>query len=69
MLYPQNGDRIVALDYVTSFHPVCRFPGLAMEAILSNSTRKLLWSEINKMLFAGLKNKFIASFITIFGAL
>ena len=22
MLYPQNGDRIVAIDYVTSFHPV-----------------------------------------------
>jgi len=22
MLYPQNGDRIVAVDFVTSFHPV-----------------------------------------------
>ena len=22
MLYPQNGDRIVAIDTVTSFHPV-----------------------------------------------
>jgi len=22
MLYPQNGDRIVAVDVVTSFHPV-----------------------------------------------
>jgi len=24
MLYPQNGDRIVAIDSVTSFHPVYR---------------------------------------------
>jgi len=22
MLYPQNGDRIVAVDFVTSFHPM-----------------------------------------------
>ena len=22
MLYPQNGDRIVAVDCVTSFHPI-----------------------------------------------
>ena len=22
MLYPQNGDRIVAIDSVTSFHPI-----------------------------------------------
>ena len=22
MLYPQNGDRIVAIDFVTSLHPV-----------------------------------------------
>jgi len=22
MLYPQNGDRIVAIDYVTSLHPM-----------------------------------------------
>ena len=22
MLYPQNGDRIAAVDFVTSFHPV-----------------------------------------------
>jgi len=28
-----------------------------MEAILSNSTRKLLWFEINKMLIAVLKYK------------
>ena len=38
------------------------------EAILSNSTRKLLWFEITKMLIA-LKNKFIVLFIIIFGAL
>jgi len=23
MLYPQNGDRVVAVDFVTSLHPVC----------------------------------------------
>jgi len=38
------------------------------EAILSNSTRKLLWFEITKMLIA-VKNKFIVLFIIIFGAL
>ena len=38
------------------------------EAILSNSTRKLSWVEISKMLIAILKiNKFILSFIIIFG--
>ena len=38
-----------------------------MEAILSNSTWKLLWFEITKMLIA-VKNKFIVSFfIIIFG--
>jgi len=30
-----------------------------MEAILSNSTRKLLWFEINKMLIAVLKYKLV----------
>jgi len=39
------------------------------EAILSNSTRKLLWFEISKMLIAVFKNKFIVSFIIIFGTL
>jgi len=34
------------------------------EAILSNSSRKLLWFEINKMLIA-VKNKFIVLFIII----
>ena len=29
-----------------------------MEAILPNSTRKLLWFEITKMLITVLKNKF-----------
>jgi len=38
------------------------------EAILSNSTRKLLGFEISKML-TGLKNKFTASFIIILGTL
>jgi len=38
-------------------------------AILSNSTRKMLWFEITKMLIAGLKNKLIVSFIMIFGTL
>jgi len=37
------------------------------EAISSNSTRKLLWFEITEMLIAVLKNKFIVSFIIIFG--
>ena len=39
------------------------------EAILSNSTRKLLWFEITKMLIAVffLKDKFIVSFIITFG--
>ena len=23
VLYPQNGDRIVTIDSVTSFHPIC----------------------------------------------
>jgi len=39
------------------------------EAILSNSTRKLLWFEITEMLIAVLKSKFIALFIIIFGTL
>jgi len=39
------------------------------EAILSNSTRKLLWFEIGKMLIAVLKSKFIVLFIMIFGTL
>ena len=39
------------------------------EAILSNSTRKLLWFEITKMLIAVVKNQFIVSFIIIFGTL
>jgi len=40
------------------------------EAILSNSTRKLigLWLEISKMLIA-IKNEFIALFIIVFGTL
>ena len=40
------------------------------EATLSNSTRKLLWFEISKMLIAVKKNnKFTVSFIIIFGTL
>ena len=38
-----------------------------MKAILSNSTRKLLWFKIIKMLIAVLKSKFIVLFIIIFG--
>jgi len=59
----------------------CWFPGLAIpnaknkyifqikyrEAILSNSTRKLLWFEITKMLIA--VYKFIVVFIIIFSTL
>jgi len=36
-------------------------------ALLSSSTRKLLWFEITKMLIAVFLNKFIVSFIIIFG--
>jgi len=39
------------------------------EAILSNSTRKLLWFEVSKMLIAVLRNKFIVLFIVIFDTL
>ena len=40
------------------------------EAILSNSTRKLLWFEIKiTKILIGLKNKFIVSFIIVFGTL
>jgi len=39
------------------------------EAILSNSTRKLLWFEITKMLIAVSRNKFIVSFIIIYATL
>ena len=38
------------------------------KAILSNSTRKLLWFEITEMLTA-VKNNFSVSFIIIFGTL
>jgi len=37
------------------------------KAILSNSTRKLLWFEITKKLIAVFRNKFIVLFIIIFG--
>jgi len=40
-----------------------------MEASLSNSTQKLLWFEISKMLIAVFKKKVIVSFIIIFGIL
>jgi len=39
------------------------------EAILSNSTRKLLRFEITETLIAVKKNKFIVSFTIIFGTL
>ena len=39
------------------------------EAILSNSTRKLLWFEVSKTLIAVLRNKFIVLFIVIFDTL
>jgi len=38
-----------------------------MEAILSNSTRKLLWFEISKMLIAVLRNKYIVLFSIMLG--
>jgi len=39
------------------------------EAISSNGTRKLLWSEITKMPIAVKKNKSVVSFMVIFGTL
>ena len=39
------------------------------EAILPDSTLKLLWFEISKMLIAVKKNKLIVLFIIIFGTL
>jgi len=39
------------------------------EAVLSNSSRELLWFDIIKMLIPTLKNKSVVSFIIIFGAL
>ena len=39
------------------------------EAILSNSSRKLLWFEITEVLIAVKKSKFIVSFLIIFGTL
>jgi len=61
----------------------CCFPKLAIsngkykyifeikytEAILSNSTRKLLWFEITKMPMGVQKNKFMGLFIIFFGTL
>ena len=40
-----------------------------MEAILSDSIRKLLWFEITEMLIAILGEKCTVSFIIIFGTL
>ena len=39
------------------------------EAIVSNSTRKLLWFEMTKVLIAVLENKLIVLFVIIFGTL
>jgi len=47
----------------------CIFQVKYTEAILSNSTRKLLWFEISKMTIAVLQIKLIVSFIIIFGTL
>jgi len=35
MLYPQNGDRIVAIDSVTSLHPMYRVNGLETNCCLA----------------------------------
>jgi len=45
------------------------FPIKYMEATSSNSTRKLLWFEITKMLIAVLNNKFIVLSSIIFHTL
>jgi len=46
--------------------PVLNINILFTEAILSKSTRKLVWFEIIKMLIAILRNKLIVIFIIIF---
>ena len=51
------------LKYTQTFH--IKY----MKAISSNSTRKLLWFEITKMLIAVKKNEFIVLCIIIFGTL
>jgi len=33
MLYPQNGDRIVAIDYVTSLHPMYIGYGITLPGV------------------------------------
>jgi len=47
----------------------CIFQTKYTEAVLSNSTRKLLSFEITKMLTAVYESNFIVSFIVIFGTL
>jgi len=47
----------------------CIFQIKYTEPDLSNSTQKLLWYEITKMLIAVLRNKFVVLFIIIFGTL
>ena len=39
MLYPQNGDRIVAIDIVTSIHPSLGIVALRYDRLLFNSLR------------------------------
>ena len=61
-----HGVSYICLHYVTQLVPYV-FQIKYTEAILLNSTRKLLRCEITKMLTAVFKNKFTASCITILG--
>ena len=39
MLYPQNGDRIVAVYFMTSFHPMYNYGvGLATQEVVGSNT-------------------------------
>jgi len=52
MLYPQNGDRIVAVDFVTSLHPMYK----DREHYSSLRRRKLHCSDAKRRSFAGMVN-------------
>jgi len=41
MLYPQNGDRIVAIDSVTSLHPICMSRTQGIENICTTLFREV----------------------------
>ena len=52
MLYPQNGNRIVTIDYVTSLHPICSncvnclFAYASMVCLFKADTRREIFCNI-----------------------